>query len=273
MDRRPRSGRATGAVTTHQGRTAELYDLFYADKPYQAEARFVHECLQRHSPRPPRRVLELACGTGRHARALADLGYEVVATDRSEPMLARARRAGDPARQAALTYLHQDMRELEVAGAPFDAAVCLFDSIGFVQTDEAVRQVLRGVHRHLRPGGLFVFEFWHASAMLRRYEPVRVRRWPTGAGDIVRIAETRLDLPRQLAEVRYTIFEPAADGRFDRAEETQVNRYFLVQEMASRLGEAGFTPLGWFGGFDFGAAITEDTWHVVAVARAGDRPD
>jgi SAM-dependent methyltransferase len=257
-------------VTTHQGRNAELYDLFYADKPYEEEARFVQACLQRYGSPPARRILELACGTGRHARALAALGYEVVATDRSEPMLACARRGQGAPGAAPVNFLRQDMLTLQVAGPPFDAAVCLFDSIGFVQTNEAIRQVLEGVRRHLHPGGLFVFEFWHAPAMLRRYEPVRVRRWPTPQGEIVRIAETRLDVPRQLAEVRYTIFEPAADGRYQASQETQVNRYFLVQEMASRLTQAGFSPLGWFGGFDFAAEVTEDAWHVVAVARTDE---
>lgn len=256
-------------MTTHQGRNAELYDLFYADKPYEEEAQFVHACLQRYGSRPAHRVLELACGTGRHARALAGLDYEVVAVDRSEPMLACARRADTPG-APLVTFLGQDMRDLQVPGPPFDAAVCLFDSIGFVQTNEGLLQVLRGVRRHLRPGGLFVFEFWHAAAMLRRYEPVRVRRWPTPGGEILRIAETRLDLARQLAEVRYTIFEPAPDGRFARSEETQANRYFLVQEMAGWLAQAGLNARGWFGGFDFAAAVTEDTWHVVAVAQAGE---
>ena len=109
--------------------------------------------------------------------------------------------------------------------------------------------------------------------MLRRYEPVRVRRWPAPHGEIVRVAETRLDLSRQLAEVRYTIYEPGADGRFDCSQETQLNRYFLVQEMAGWLAQAGFTARHWFGGFDFAAAIGEDTWHVVAVAQADPRPD
>lgn len=257
-------------MTTHQGRNAELYDLFYADKPYDHEARFVHECMKRYAARPARRLLELACGTGRHARALAALGYDVVATDYSEPMLACARRGQDAPGAAPVSFVRQDMRALELAPPPFDAAVCLFDSIGFVQTNEAVAQVLDGVHRHLRPGGLFVFEFWHAPAMLRRYEPVRVRRWPTPQGEIVRIAETRLDVAHGLAEVRYTIFEPGADGRFHGTQETQVNRYFLVPEMAGWLSAAGFRALAWFGGFDFAAAVTEDAWHVVAVARADE---
>ena len=49
------------------------------------------------------------------------------------------------------------MRNLEFSGEPFDAAVCLFDSLGYVVTNAAVQQALRGVCKHLRPGGLFAF--------------------------------------------------------------------------------------------------------------------
>ena len=44
-------------------------------------------------------------------------------------------------------------------------------------TNEALEKVFRGVHKHLRNDGLFIFEFWHAAAMLRHYDPVRIRRW------------------------------------------------------------------------------------------------
>src|SRR5438132_9897215 len=73
-------------MTNYAGRYAELYDLFYSDKPYAEEARFVHECIQKFGTRPTREILELACGTGRHAFELEKLGYQITATDRSEDM-------------------------------------------------------------------------------------------------------------------------------------------------------------------------------------------
>src|ERR1700732_884859 len=57
-------------MTNYAGRYAELYDLFYGDKPYPEEARFVHDCIHEFGPRPTRQILELASGTGRHALAL-----------------------------------------------------------------------------------------------------------------------------------------------------------------------------------------------------------
>ena len=253
-------------MSSYVGPHAELYDVFYADKPYEEEAAFVHQCLERYSVRTTRRLLELACGTGTHALSLEKFGYEIISTDYSEDMLACARqKAAEVA--SSVDFRWQDMRSQDIPERPFDAVVCLFDSIGYVETNEAIMQILHGVHRHLHPDGLFMFEFWHAAAMLSGYLPVRVRRWSTPKGELVRISETELDYAKQLARVTYTIYELHNDGTYTSLKETQSNRYFLVQEMAGWLFSCGFRPLKWFAGFRPAENITEQTWHIVAVAR------
>ena len=256
-------------MSSYLGRHAELYDIFYADKPYADESAFVHHCLETYGEPPMHRVLELACGTGSHALALEKLGYEIVATDYSADMLELARLK---ARQSSssVRFEEQDMSRLSVAGAPFDAVVCLFDSIGYVRTNDALLKVIHGVKKHLRKGGLFIFEFWHAAAMIRSYDPVRVRRWKTKEGVLLRISETELDYANQLSHVTYSIYELKANGQYASLTETQVNRYFLVQEMAGWLTTGGFTPLKWFAGFREDEHITDATWHVVAVARRNE---
>jgi ubiquinone/menaquinone biosynthesis C-methylase UbiE len=253
-------------MNSYSGRRAELYDVFYKDKPYVEEAAFVHYCLQEFGKRPTSSVLELACGTGSHAIELEKFGYAVVATDRSDSMLAVARQKAER-RSSGVEFHSQDMRSLTLTKRPFDAAICLFDSIGHVVTNEGLTQTLQGVHRHLSAGGLFVFEFWNAGAMLRHYEPVRVRRWMTEKGEIVRISETTLDHSRQACEVQYNIFELNNDGTYSQSRESHVVRYFLVQEMAAFLEANGFVPLKWFAGFSTCESITENTWHIVAAAR------
>lgn len=253
-------------MSSYIGRHAELYDLFYAAKPYTNEAAFVHQCLQKYGAPAPRRLLELACGTGAHAFALEKFGYQIVATDYSEDMLAIARRKAAQG-SSQIDFRWQDMRALDLPERPFDAVICLFDAIGYVATNDALRQVLQGVQRHLHVDGLFIFEFWHAGAMLKHYEPVRVRRWQTAQGEVLRISETTLDVARQLASVTYSVYELRADSTFSSLTETQTNRYFLVQEMAALLTANGFAPLKWFAGFNADEKITDETWHIVAVAR------
>lgn len=164
-------------MSSYLGRHAELYDLFYAEKPYVDEATFVDGLLREHTP-DARSVLELACGTGRHAIELERRGYEIVATDYSADMLACAKRRGESV-NSRVRFELADMRRLgeckAVRGVKFDAAYALFDSIGYVQTNEAISEVLGGVCDVLVPGGVFVFEFWHAAAMLRSFDPLRAK--------------------------------------------------------------------------------------------------
>jgi ubiquinone/menaquinone biosynthesis C-methylase UbiE len=253
-------------MSSYIGRHAELYDIFYGDKPYADETAFVHWCLQQHGVGSTRRLLELACGTGSHALALEKFGYEIVATDYSEDMLSCARVKAKGV-SSEVSFIQQDMRMLNIPGRLFDATICLFDSIGYVETNEELIKVFEGVGRHLRSDGLFVFEFWHAAAMLRSYDPVRVRRWRMPEGELLRISETELEYSKQLAKVTYTIYELRDDGTYKILRETQRNRYFLVQEMAGWLSLCGFTPMRWFAGFTPDGNITEQTWHIVAVAR------
>lgn len=253
-------------MSSYVGKHAEYYDTIYADKPYAQEAQVVHASLQKHATGKITRLLELACGTGRHAFELEKLGYQIVAIDYSKDLLVVAERNAKELK-SKVDFRLQDMRELSLTGDLFDAAYCLFDSIGYVQSNEAIQQVLAGVHRHLRQDGLFIFEFWHAAAMLRKYESRRERRWKTKSGELVRVSSTRLDVPKQLAEVTYHFEEIAPDGHTETFSETQVNRYFLVQEMTLFLQDAGFEPLDWLTAYQPGELITEDTWHILAIAR------
>jgi len=253
-------------MVSYDGRHAELFDLFYADKPYQEEADFVHQCLQKYGSNTIHSLLEIACGTGTHALTLERYGYKIVATDYSESLLACARKKASQ-ESSSVDFRWQDMRSLNIPEQPFDAVFCLFDSIGYVETNDALIQVMRGVHDHLRPNGLFIFEFWHAAAMLRSYDPLRIRRWSTPNGDVIRISETELDCVHQVARVTYTIYELQKDGTYLSVQETQTNRYFLMQEMASWLSICGFVPVKWFAGYNDDNKINQNTWHVLAIAR------
>jgi len=253
--------------SSYVGRHADYYDVIYADKDYAGEARFVHTLLQRHGVTTPGALLELACGTGRHACEYAALGYDVTATDYSDDMLRVARqKRGGAAR--AIEWRRLDMREVGRNGRQYPAIVCLFDSIGYVRTNESVSQVLAGVRESLAPGGLFVFEFWHAPAMLRGHDPVRVRRLQLPQGELVRISETHLDAASQLASVSYELIELSSSGGYSRIRETQVNRFFFLPEMTAYLANAGLELLATHAGFNEDGAIDADTWHIVAVARA-----
>jgi SAM-dependent methyltransferase len=210
--------------------------------------------------------LELACGTGRHALELEKFGYNVTATDRSAAMIDLARQRAAK-HQSKIDFVAMDMQELELLEKSWDTAVCLFDSIGYLKTNEAIASTLARVRNHLRESGLFIFEFWHAPAMLNDYSPRRERRWKIDNREIVRTSETTLDRENGLAKVDYEVRELKNDGTSDTFRESHVNRFFSVEEMERLLEQGNFAPRKFFAGFSKTEPITDNTWHVVAVAQ------
>lgn len=243
---------------------ADLYDLLYTDKPYESEVEFLDRLFHDFAMEKGARILELACGTGEHAIRLAKRGYTVTATDYSSAMVERARRKAEYKR-ATLILEQRDMRELTAPVTPFDAAVCLFDSIGYAQTDSAVEAVFDGVQKNLRAGGLFVVEFWHAPAMVNGFDPVRVRRIKNGRDTVLRISETELEQSRALAHVTYNVYRLRDNQTYHHVEERHTARYFTVAEMEALARRHYFDPLATFDGFHSDRSVSEATWHVVAL--------
>ena len=105
------------------------------------------------------RLLDLAAGAGRHARAFRILGCPVVALDLSADLVQRARAIG-------LATVRGDMRALPFADGSFAAVACLFSSFGYFADDGEHLGVLHEVHRVLQPGG---------AALLDLMDPETVR--------------------------------------------------------------------------------------------------
>jgi len=136
----------------HDPGIARAYDDQLAASPLlQADLDFVLA----HCP-VPGRFIDLGCGTGRLAIALAQRGHQVTAVDLSEEML-RVARAKATAAGVRIDLLKANLVELGcLAGASFDAAACLFSTLGMIAGDDARRRFLTHVRRILRPGGTFI---------------------------------------------------------------------------------------------------------------------
>lgn len=134
---------------------AELYDLVYQSrKDYEAEASNVTELIRTRRP-DAATLLDVACGTGIHLAAFDKFFAQVAGLERAEPMLARA------ARRLPGVPVHQgDMRDFEL-GRVFDAVVCMFSSIGYLDTVADLRAAVRAMSRHLDEGGVLVVEPWY----------------------------------------------------------------------------------------------------------------
>lgn len=113
---------------------------------------------------PGARVADLGCGNGRHALALARLGYEVVGVDFSPELLKQATAARD-AEGLSVQLLMADLRDLPIeALPPFDAAISLFTSFGLFSEAEN-EAVARGMAACLLPGGRLLLDLGNRALL------------------------------------------------------------------------------------------------------------
>ncbi|RPG80076.1 MAG: class I SAM-dependent methyltransferase [Crocinitomicaceae bacterium TMED114] len=123
------------------------------------------------------RLLDLACGMGRHAAAAARLGHRVTGIDLSPHSIAAARDQHEGV--ARLNFREGDMRTFEVQG-PFDGVLNLFTSFGYFKKPEDHKAVLLQVYKHLKPGGFLVLDFLDVDfAKARLVEKEKVVRGDT----------------------------------------------------------------------------------------------
>ena len=134
----------------------------------------------------PADVLDLGCGTGRHAVEFSRRGCTVTGVDRTKPALAQAQTYAADMR-ASVEFVESDMREF-VRPAAFDLVVSIFTSFGYFHTVEDERRVVANVFRSLRPGGTFIVDVMGKEVLARVFQPTRSDVAPDGTLIIWRTA-------------------------------------------------------------------------------------
>jgi SAM-dependent methyltransferase len=231
----------------------DLYDLENADDPAFDHA-FWESVVRELAPR---RLLELACGTGRLTLPLARLGVveELVALDRSRPFLDRLRsRLGDE----PVTVVESDMRAPELHG-PFDLIVIPFNSLAYLTSSESRLACLGAARSLLAPGGRLAFDlvaprYDFLAEALSPCPPMRVdadHAAPDhGVSRFVRSYTDRYDAASQTLHStnRYEIFYE--DGRVEhRVTDLDWHIYF-PGELELLLASAGLSVVERYGDYD-----------------------
>ena len=217
---------------------AGAYDELTWDVGYEKRADFL-EKLFRRSRIPVHTVLDLACGTGSMTWLLAGRGYELIAVDGSQEMLAAAREKSAPAEVPPL-FLHQSMPRLDLYGT-VDAAICCLDSLNYLTNPRDVQRTFQRLHLFISPGGLLAFD-------------VRLPEWLAALDGQVFLDETedtlclwRTEYSRGLCSYYMDLFFRREDGAWDRQAELHRQRAYTVEQLTGWLTEAGFGDIRVYG--------------------------
>lgn len=247
---------------------SRYYDLLYADKDYASEVRYVRTLIDEFAKRPASSLLELGCGTGIHACALAAQGLSVLGVDLSAEMLAgaRARAVVQCFDVGRLSFDQGDVRSFRVA-RKFDVVTSLFHVLSYQTTEADLQAMMQTSASHLDGGGLFVFDFWYGPAVLWQRPAVRAKRLSNREVEVTRLAEPVIHDQINAVDVNYSVFvKDLASNQTHEIKETHRVRYLFLPEIDRLLDANGFDRLQaeeWL----TRKSPSLDSWGVCVVAR------
>jgi len=210
--------------------SAEYYDRLYSTlKDYASDAAQIADILRRVRP-ACRTILDAGCGTGEHARLLAAEGFDVDGLD-LDPAFVRIASLKHPAGR----FFEAEMSEFRLPHR-YDAVLCLFSSIGYLETLDRVRRAVLCFREHLTPGGVMIVEPWFAPGAM---DPDRVVRNTVEDGDVHVTRVSRVELEGRVSRLRFDY--EITDGAGTRhASETHVLGLFTHEDLLAAFRDAGF---------------------------------
>ncbi len=213
-----------------------------------------------------KRVLDLACGTGRHAVMFAQWGLEVTAMDISGPMVEQTRAAADQAgvKVEALQGGFLDFRQ-KVQGK-YDVILILGNSLPHLLTREEIAKCLADVAGALNPGGRLILQNRNYDKVLAEQERfMPLNAWSGPDGEEVLFLRF-MDWQGELVNFNLVTLHKQ-DGKWSYHVGTNPLRPITSGEMRSFLQEVGFQGAVWYGDYGFNPYNSQASGDIIVVAK------
>jgi glycine/sarcosine N-methyltransferase len=267
---------AQSAVPLYE--TFDAYDRFVNwERRLAFELPFIERQLSAVEMRPHSlslRVLDVACGTGKHAIALAQRGYDVTGVDLSAAMIDRARANVAEAAVEGVRFAVAGFGMLaERTEGDFDALVCLGNSLPHVLTEQDLHKTLEDMASVLHPGGLLFIQTRNMDAVIERrarWMPLQARREETQAqGEgrewlFVRFYDFNPD-----GSLTFNVVTCEREGRGDWHERVDTTRLYpwRSDELVEALTRAGFEQVQCYGNMAGAPYDRQSSGDIVLTAR------
>ncbi|QTD54857.1 class I SAM-dependent DNA methyltransferase [Parasphingorhabdus cellanae] len=246
---------------------ANQYDTLYTEKDYKGECDLIEQVATKFGSRPDS-ILDVGCGTGSHVMEMASRGYNCAGVDISQDMLSVAeKKSADSILTNKPKWIVGDARDFDANGH-YDMVTMMFAVVSYLTTNDDLLAGLKNIRRHLKPGALFMCDFWYGPAVLAVRPNERVRVLETPKGQTIRAASTHVDSFHHTADVSFRLWN-IENGQFSgETQETHRMRYFFPQEFKMMLKACGFESISMSAFPDMDSVLTDDSWNALSIARA-----
>lgn len=139
----------------------KYYHILYKNRDDLEAKQFIFGLMDQLQLKPGMKLLDLACGKGRHSKTLNDLGYDVLGVDLSKKSISDAEKSTN----SGLSFQVHDMREV-IPNHSFDAIFNLFTSFGYFDSPQDNERMCSSISKMLEPGGRLVIDFMNARKVI-----------------------------------------------------------------------------------------------------------
>jgi SAM-dependent methyltransferase len=139
------------------------YHILYKNRDDKEAEFFLQNVVQKLGFTKDHRIVDLACGKGRHAIYLNSLGFDVTGVDLAPKSIECANTFAN----ARLHFEVQDLRCLHFE-TPFDIALNLFTSFGYFKSIEEDALVVKNIHGVLASKGILLIDFFNVDCVIQR---------------------------------------------------------------------------------------------------------
>ena len=146
-----------------------FYHILYKDRNYNEAQHFMDNLTGYLNLPDHAKILDLACGKGRHSIYLNSLGYDVTGADLSENSIAEASKAANE----TLRFKVHDMRD--TCKEKYDAIFNLFTSFGYFEKDEDNLTTIKAIHNSLNETGFACIDFMNVDYVIANLVPEEVK--------------------------------------------------------------------------------------------------
>lgn len=205
-------------------------DIWRAIIPAELTIKEVDFMLQYFKLQPGSKVLDIMCGYGRHAIALAKKGMVVTAVDNLEEYIQEVRQTAEK-ESLPIRAIREDVTRF-ASTEKFDLALCMGNSLNFFKAED-IHRLLVNIHSFLAPGGHLLINTWSlAEIVIKNFA---ARSW-SDIGDLKFLTASEYLFHPTRIEFTSTIFSP--DGAME--EKKGIDYIYSVAEMEAMLNNAGF---------------------------------
>jgi SAM-dependent methyltransferase len=242
---------------------AAYYDLLYTDKDYREEAEYVHQLIGQHL-QPASSILDLGCGTGKHANEFFKLGYTVAGVDKSARMITIAQQQFG---SDNIKFIEADIRSVRT-NRKFDVVVSLFHVMSYLTEDIDLEQTFETAAVHLNKQGLFIFDCWYGPGVVDDPPVVTTKKMDNELIEVERIARPYMYHDKKIVNVEFQVHVKQKDEEtLHTIKEEHKMRYLFSSEVKSLAAKKGLNVIAAYKWLDLEDIGAKKCWNAVFVLQ------